>query len=470
MTGSQPNFDAGAGQGGGGRRAPAAERGPTDLGTVGPLARRVGEEARRKLAEYSNPRLTPEFDRKVCVYGSGSFGTAFADRLARSGQDVMIYSRDQAVAKEIQEQRLNSRYLGAELSRDLKASSSKSTAMMDRGILFLAVPCAALEHVLAELNPHPDTVIVNLAKGIVVPGWHPKASNDDFAKGPPEGSKAYLPIDYMRRCPNLAHVKSICMASGPGFAGEISAGGIMSLSIAADYVEPGHRGKGRSRSPEERAKAEEVAAHLRSILREANIVVRSTTDVVGVQVCGAMKNVIALAVGVVDGLAIGQGRRSHGDELRELIKAFGMEEAAKISAWKCGKYGAPNSFCGWPDLNLSTRRPSGPGETMGRNLQIGAALGMGEEVDVAIRTRGILAEGVAAAWGMKLLTDDYKGQVGLETPVIAALVDLLRRKNGMTASTVIDKLVQRLECAEDRELIGWVSRKGPVGPAEKQAH
>ena len=79
-------------------------------------------------------------------------------------------------------------------------------------------------------------------------------------------------------------------------------------------------------------------------------------------------------------------------------------------------------------------------------------------------------EGVAAAWGMKLLTDDYKGQVGLETPVIAALVDLLRRKNGMTASTVIDKLVQRLECAEDRELIGWVSRKGPVGPAEKQAH
>ena len=467
MTGSQPNFDAGAGQGGGGRRAPGVERPdvfahlrvpvPSELVIdVGPHARQVGEDVRLQMAACSNPRVSPNFADNIVILGSGKYGTAIGDILSLAGNDVTMYARDPKVAEDIHQNHRNTRCLGDRaLDKSLMASSSRTVAMMDRGIIILAVPTIALEEQINSLKPHPDSIVVNLAKGLIIQGWKPDANRGDYSKGPPRDSKVFLPLEFMRQHPNFEFVKTLCMVAGPGFADELRSGSSLDLSVAASYRDASTGPKG------DKEMGRLMAAHVAEKFNRADVTTELTADFTGVQIAAAMKNVISVMVGVCDGLSQAHGEITFAQNLREKIMRFGMLEARNIAKWKGGKTVTFMEPCGYPDLHLSTSSPTG------RNYSLGLELAKGSRVDRVILGSGNVVEGALAAWGIKLMTDERPSKDGRPTkpgiyaPVTNALIDIFEGRQ--SASVVMERLLRDLKKVSMNEIHEWQSEKGRTG-------
>ncbi len=436
-------------------RIPVPELDGVDIGAN---ARRAGESARGIFSQCSNPRVTPDFIDRIGVVGAGKYGTAIADLLSVAGNDVAIFARKPTVAEDISKHHRNTECLGDRpLSRELWASSSRGIALTDRGIIMLAVPTMALEDQINSLKPHPDSIVVNLAKGLIIKGWRPNTEMDGYRNGPPKGSEVFLPLEFMRAHPNFEFVKALCMVAGPGFAEELKSGNALDLSVAAHYrdaaVAPDRA--------QEKIMGRQVAAHVAQKFNRAEVTTELTTDHVGVQISAAMKNVISVMVGVCDGLTLAHGDNSFPQNLREKIMRFGMQEAGNIIKWKGGKHKTLLEPCGYPDLHLSTSSPAG------RNYALGLALANGGRVDKVIKGSGNVVEGALAAWAVKLLTDDRPGvggrpgKAGIYTPITNALIDIFGGKQ--SPSVVMDKLLKELRKVSMNEIHEWQSEHGRTG-------
>lgn len=436
-------------------RAPVPE---LDVVDVGARALRTVDDTRGIFAQCSNPRVTPEFIDRIGVVGAGKYGTAIADLLSIAGNDVAIFARDAAVANDIEQSHRNTKCLGDRpLSRDLRASSSRGITLTDRGIVMLAVPTMALEDQINSLKPHPDSIVVNLAKGLIIKGWRPDTDNADYRSGPPKGAEVFLPLEFMRAHPNFEFVKALCMVAGPGFADELKSGNALDLSVAAHYRDAT---VARDKTTE-KMMGKQVAAHVAQKFNKAEVTTELTTDYVGVQIAAAMKNVISVMVGVCDGLTQAHGDNTFPQNLREKIMRFGMQEAGNIIKWKGGKHKTLLEPCGYPDLHLSTS------STTGRNYSLGLALASGGRVDKIIQGSGNIVEGALAAWAIKILTDDKPGvggkpgKAGIYTPITNALIDIF---GGMRSpSVVMDQLLGELKEVSMNEIHEWQSDLGRTG-------
>nr|WP_281260503.1 NAD(P)H-dependent glycerol-3-phosphate dehydrogenase [Kineococcus rhizosphaerae] len=280
----------------------------------------------------------------VAVLGAGAWGTAVAGVLARNAESVALWCRRPELAAEITATGENTGYLpGVPLSPRIAATAQFSGAVDGASLVVLAIPLQQLRsRVSGWRTEFPDVPVVNLAKGV-------EAATGEFG------------TEIVRDVLDVRHVLAL---SGPNLAAEIARGQPAATVVAGSNL----------------SVAQEVCGSFSTPAFHAHAV----TDVLGVDVAGAFKNVVALAVGMVEGAGLGANARA-------AVLTLGLSEMAALGA----RLGASTStflgLAGAGDLvATSTSRLS-------RNHRVGLALGEGLPLGAAVARAGGTAEGVATA-------------------------------------------------------------------------
>lgn len=314
--------------------------------------------------------------RRICVLGAGSWGTTFALVLARAGNDVTLWARRPEVAREISEDHRNSVYLGdRELPRSIGATSSAPDALDGADGVVLAVPAQTLARNLTELVGDPTG-----------PGGLPDVSVLSLIKGIERGTERRMSQVIAEA--GGVDPRRIAVLSGPNLSVEIAAGEPCAAVVAAG----------------DEALAHEIALWCAGPAFRAY----TSADVIGVEVAGAVKNVIALAVGAAAGLGLG-------DNARASLITRGLAEITRLGT----ALGAdPQTFAGLAGLGDLVATCASP---LSRNHRLGAELGRGLDVEVATARVGQTAEGVATARAVARIAE----RRGIDMPITAGVVDVV---------------------------------------------
>jgi glycerol-3-phosphate dehydrogenase (NAD(P)+) len=330
---------------------------------------------------------------KIAVLGAGAWGTALASRLAHNlDHRVTLWGRDAQIVAAINESRRNPHYLpDIDLSPALGATASLADATQDAELIILGAPVAATESLLRDLPKHSRAPIVSLSKGFV--------ADDAGVRLLPDVLSAY----------GEANSIATGLLSGPSFAGETARGLPLALVCAMS----------------DSARATELA----HALRDPAMRVYASEDVIGVSLCGAIKNVFAIAAGVSDGLKLGANARAalvtRGlAELRRLVEACG------------GNPDTVSGLAGVGDVLLTTTGDAS------RNRQVGLQLAAGKSLDEILKALGHVAEGVYAARQANILAQAR----GVELPITRAVAALLSGET--TPQAAIHALMTRKPKAE----------------------
>jgi len=279
---------------------------------------------------------------EICVAGGGSWGTALAHLLATNGYKTSLWLRDAAVAEAVCKQHENPRYLpGFALHPSLAATTDP--AVLGREIVVLAVPCQQLRGWLAANVAffRKNVVLVNAAKGI-------ETANLATCAEVTEQSLGHL-------APRYAGL------SGPSFAADVLRGLPTAVVLATEDEALGHL--------------------LRQIFSGSSFRCYSSTDVMGVEMGGAVKNVMAIAAGVCDGLGLGHNSRA-------ALITRGLAEMSRLGLARGAQ---PHTFMGLSGLGDLTLTCTGD---LSRNRQVGLRLGRGEKLEHITTSLGMVAEGV----------------------------------------------------------------------------
>lgn len=298
--------------------------------------------------------LTPASEINVAVYGGGSFGTAMACVLARKGINATLIVRRPEVVEQINQNHVNPYYQSDLLLPPLvRATLDPEEAFSEADYIFHAVPMQSTRKALEQVKhliPN-DVPIVSLAKGI-------------------ETSTLCLMSELI---PEVLGAEQPCAyVSGPSFAAEILNGMATAVTVASTD--------------------RELANDLMKLFTSASFRALYTPDVIGVEVGGAVKNVIAIAAGMSEGLGLGTNAmaalvtRGCG-EMRRLVSTLGGDESTVF-----GLSGVGDTFgtCFGP---------------LSRNRQVGYRLGQGESLDEILGSMSQVAEGVATARSLKELVN-----------------------------------------------------------------
>jgi len=305
-------------------------------------------------------------DRPVCVLGAGSWGTVVAALL--SGE-VQLWARRRELADEINATRRNPRYTGdLVLGEGVRATSSLPEACAGAAAILVAVPSAAFRSVAAQLHGlvPADAPVLSLTKGIE------------------RGTHATMTA-VLRACLPTA---SVGVVTGPNLAKELALGMPAACVVAL---------------------ADVVGARLvQDRLHGPSFRVYTTSDVIGCEVAGATKNVLAIAAGVSDGLGFG-------DNTRATIITRGLAEMGRLGVALGGETLTFGGLAGVGDLVATCT------SDRSRNRRVGIALGRGATLDEATAAVGEVAEGVVSAEPLVALAWER----GVELPIceqVAAMV------------------------------------------------
>jgi glycerol-3-phosphate dehydrogenase (NAD(P)+) len=305
-------------------------------------------------------------DRPLCVLGAGSWGTAIA-ALARG--EVRLWTRRPAHADELNATRRNPRYTGAlELPASLTATSSAPDACAGACAVLVAVPSAAFRAVVSSLHGHlaRDAPVLSLTKGVE------------------RGTHATM-TDVLRSC--LPGVEAGVL-TGPNLAKEIAIGMPAACVVALGDAAGARLVQERLHGPTFR--------------------VYTTDDVIGCEVAGATKNVLAIAAGMSDGLGFG-------DNTRATIITRGLAEMTRLGVAVGGQALTFGGLAGVGDLVATCT------SDRSRNRRVGIALGRGSTLAEAVAAVGEVAEGVVSAEPLVALARER----GVELPIceqVAAIV------------------------------------------------
>ncbi len=321
-------------------------------------------------------------NERIAVIGAGAFGTALAAVIALTGKSqVTLVGRKAALMANLNTDRMNDAALpGIELPDSL-LFSAEPDSISDAGIVLFAMPSQAQADAARHYGPHlaADAVVVTCAKGI------DKVSGD-------------LLTDMLER--ELPH-NAIAVLSGPGFAADIARGLPTAMAIAAADMA--------------------VAERLAQAISGPTFRLYASSDRIGVQLGGALKNVLAIACGIVEGRGIG-------DSARAALISRGLAEMSRFVFAKGGKAETVRGLSGLGDLVLTAT------SHQSRNLRFGIALGQGETVDPA---HGELVEGAYAA---SIAAKLARG-LGVDMPITEAVSAIIDGK--LDISTAIEQLMTR---------------------------
>jgi glycerol-3-phosphate dehydrogenase (NAD(P)+) len=328
---------------------------------------------------------------KAAVLGAGAWGTALAKVLAEKGDDVWIWARRAELTKPINEQHENTRYLpGTELPKNLRATFDMAEALSGANLVVFVAPSHATREVArlaAPLMPH-GVPIVSATKGI----------ENDSLMFMDEVLRAELPP---------ACKEHLTFLSGPSFAKELARQLPTAVVIAAEHAHVCNDVMKRFHMPYLRLYASE--------------------DVPGVECGGALKNVIAIATGAIDGLGYGHNTRA-------ALITRGLAEIARLAMARGGSPLTLAGLAGMGDLVLTCT-----GE-LSRNRTVGVELGRGRKLGEVLASLGHVAEGVKTAksaydLSLKLSVDmpimrEVYAVLYEDKPLEKAVADLMARELG----------------------------------------
>jgi glycerol-3-phosphate dehydrogenase (NAD(P)+) len=313
----------------------------------------------------------------IGVIGAGAFGTALATTLARAGRDVVLYARDPGLAAEIATARTNRPYLpGATLDARLQATADLAAAAA-RGVVLLATPAQASREMLGRIAPH-----LALGTPLVL-----------AAKGLEQTSGRMLSEVAAEAAPGAVAVA----LSGPSFAADMVQGLPTALTLAAE--DPA------------------LGARLAALLGHSHFRLYWTSDLVGVQLGGAVKNVLAIAAGIVTGRRLGASAHA-------ALVTRGFAELTRFAVARGARPETLAGLSGLGDLILTTS------SVQSRNYSLGIALGEGRGIVEVLGGRRSVSEGVhtaaAVAAGARAL--------GIEVPISAAVAEIVAGRVSIDAA------------------------------------
>ena len=324
----------------------------------------------------------------VAVLGGGAWGTALAQMLASDGRDVTLWALEPEVVAEINADHRNTPFLpDAQLAPSIRATGDLADIADAQTILAVA-PAQHLRKVLADMPEFSGDLVI-CAKGI-------------------EQSTGALMSDMAHEtCPRA----SLAALSGPTFAHEVAAGLPAAVTLACEG-------------------GEEQWRRLSPVIASPTFRPYYSDDLIGAEIGGAVKNVLAIACGVVDGLALGQNARN-------ALITRGFAEMARFGAARGASFDTMTGLCGLGDLVLTCS------STSSRNFSLGKAIGEGQAAADLMANRQTVAEGAHTAPVLQRLAHAE----GIDMPIVDAVVAMLE---GAKAADVADALLARPLTTESR--------------------
>ncbi len=328
----------------------------------------------------------------VAVLGAGAWGTALAAVLTEH-HAVRLWARDPRQAADMAARRENRTYLpGQVLPQALAVSADLAGVCAGADLYILATPSAALRSVLQQLAQGPGLKpLVWVCKGF-------------------EPASGLLPHEVVVQTLNAAVPRAVL--SGPSFAQEVAAGLPTALTLAGDDAA--------------------YLAHLASVLHSERLRLYTSTDVIGVEVGGALKNVMAIAAGISDGLGLGHNARA-------ALLTRALAEMARLGRAMGGRQETFMGLTGMGDLILTATGD------LSRNRQVGLALAQGRSLAEVLEGLGHVAEGVHSVREARALGQRLK----VELPITAAVYEILYE--GASPAEEVQQLMRRELKAEEPE-------------------
>lgn len=307
----------------------------------------------------------PQERRRCAVIGAGAWGTAIADRLARNGHQVMLWAREADVVEGINGAQVNARFLaGIPLAPSLRATSDMTDALLDASLVVYAAPSHVLRPVVSQGAKH-------IATGAVL---------SVATKGIERDTHALMTDVVEQEAPGHA----VVAISGPSFAAEVAQGQPTAIVAAC---------------------RETSAATLVQEAMSAGVFrVYTSDDVVGVELGGALKNVMAVATGILDGLGMGFNPRA-------ALITRGLAEMSRLGVALGAQADTFAGLAGLGDLVLTCTG------ALSRNRAVGVAIGQGMTLDEALAGKESVAEGVLNTRSARALAES----VGIEMPIVEAV-------------------------------------------------
>ncbi|MFO7297979.1 MAG: NAD(P)H-dependent glycerol-3-phosphate dehydrogenase [Pseudomonadota bacterium] len=327
---------------------------------------------------------------QVGVIGAGAWGTALALVAARAGHRVTLWARGAETSREINVTRENkARLPGITLPEEISATSTPEDLAACE-LVMIATPAQAMREVMGGFRPHlqPGTSAVITAKGIE------------------QGTSQFLADVLRETCPALEPM----ILSGPSFAGDVARQLPTAVTLAARSLEL----------------ARPVAEALSSPTFRPYI----SDDLVGVQIGGAVKNVLAIACGIVTGHGLGESARA-------ALIARAFAELSRFGTALGARRETLTGLSGLGDLVLTCS------SAQSRNFRLGLALGQGQSVEAATASAGGVTEGAYTAEAVVSIADSR----GIDVPVSAAVHAILQGR--LSIPQAVSALMQRPLKAED---------------------
>ncbi|WP_246942221.1 NAD(P)H-dependent glycerol-3-phosphate dehydrogenase [Bacillus pinisoli] len=339
----------------------------------------------------------------VAVVGAGSWGTALAIVLADNGYQVQLWGHKESQIEEINTKRTNEKYLpGIELPENIKGYSSLEGALQEIDTIILAVPTKAIREVMAQIRSVLQTpvTIVHVSKGI----------EPETFKRVSEVISEEMPSELLA---------DVVVLSGPSHAEEVSRRQPTTVTVACENMKSA-----------ERIQDMFINQHLR---------VYTNPDVIGVEIGGALKNIIALAAGITDGLG-------YGDNAKAALMTRGLAEIARLGV----AMGAnPLTFAGLTGIgDLIVTCTS----VHSRNWRAGNLLGKGHSLNEVLDNMGMVVEGVRTTKAAYQLAQKME----VSMPITNALYDVLF--NNKTPKEAVDTLMARGKTHEMEDLASILDR------------
>lgn len=313
---------------------------------------------------------------KITVFGMGSFGTALANVLAENGHTVLMWGKNEDSVKELNDHHQNKRYLkDVVLNSSIKATSDIKEAVNFTDIYLMALPTKAMREVTSEIDNLIDTkkTFIHVAKGI---------ENDTFKRV----------SEMIEDSTSEEHNGGIGVLSGPSHAEEVVIK--QPTTVAAS------------------SKDEKVSKLIQDLFMNDYLRVYTNNDLVGVELGGALKNIIAVASGIVAGMG-------YGDNAKAALMTRGLAEISRLGE----KLGAdPMTFLGLGGIgDLIVTCTS----THSRNYTLGFKLGQGQTMDEALNEMNMVVEGIYTTNSVYHLAK----QQNVDMPITNALYKVLFEDN-----------------------------------------
>src|SRR5499427_4522797 len=324
----------------------------------------------------------------IAIIGAGGWGTALAVTMARDERDVRLWAYESYLVETVIATRENPIYLpGIKIPDTVRVSNSLSETLCGAAIVLMAIPSHVVRSVLSRMLPmlSPEAVFVSAAKGI---------ENDTLMRM----SEVIADVSAARFVPKVGAI------SGPTFAPEVARGEPTALVVA---------------SPDKK-----LRLYLQSELSAPRFRLYTNADLIGVEIAAAVKNVIAIAAGVVEGLGLGSNATA-------ALITRGLVEITRLAVACGGKRETMSGLAGLGDLVLTAYG------NISRNRRVGIALGQGKHIDEVLSHMRMVAEGVKTTKSAVALAR----KLNIEMPIAEKMYSVLYE--GLAPQDAINDLMDR---------------------------